>query len=213
MCVTGALVGGSIIGGLLSANSANKATKAQARAAKNELELQERIYDETSANFDPYRTSGLNALDAYNYELGLGPRPDDYRGFEATDGYNFAFDQGQRAIEGSAAATGNVLSGATLKALQGHGTGLAQQEHNNYLNRLSGQVNMGQAAAGNQAAAGQNYATGAGNAYANMGNAQSAGAIAQGNAWAGAANNALSAYMYGQMMPQQNTLFGGNSWG
>jgi hypothetical protein len=119
-----------------------------------------------------------------------------YQGYEATPGFQFALDQGQAAIDSSAASRGNVFSGATLKAQQEYGTGLAQQEYNNYLNMLMGQSAQGQAAAGNIATAGSNYASGAGSAIGSAGNAQAAGYIAQGNALTGAINNATSAFGY-----------------
>jgi hypothetical protein len=133
----------------------------------------------------------------------------EYQGFEATPGYNFALEQGQTAIDGSAAARGNVFSGATLKAQQEFGTGLAQQEYGNYLNRLTGQASQGQAAAGNIATAGSNYASGAGNALANMGNAQAAGYVGQANALNGAINSGLSAWGY-MNQPQTNSFTASN---
>jgi hypothetical protein len=106
-----------------------------------------------------------------------------------------------------------VFSGATLKAQQQFGTGLAQQEYGNYLNRLTGQAAQGQAAAGNIATAGSNFATGTGNALANMGNAQAAGHIGQANAINGAINNGLSAwgYMNGNKMAHPSSLAPTNS--
>ncbi len=127
-----------------------------------------------------------------------------YRGFQATPGYQFALEQGQAAIDNSAASRGNVFSGATLKAQQEYGTGMANQEYGNYLNRLTGQAAQGQAAAGNIATAGANYGAGAGTAYANMGNAQAAGYIGQGNAINNGISNALGAFGY--MQPQANAL-------
>lgn len=132
-----------------------------------------------------------------------------YGGFEASPGYKFALDQGQAAIDGSAAARGNVFSGATLKAQQEFGTGLAQQEYSNFLNRLTGQASQGQAAAGNIATAGSNYASGAGNALANMGNAQAAGYIGQANALNGAINNGLTAWGY-MNSPSANMMTASN---
>lgn len=184
--------GAGILGGFSQSRAANRATDAQTRAANNELALQGRIYDETSANFAPYREGGLESFNQLLNELSGG--------FQQSPGYQFQMDQGVRALEGSAAAGGNVRSGATMKAMNQFGQGLANQEYGTYMNRLTGMAQMGQAAAGNQATAGANYAAGAGNAYGNMGNAQSAGAIAQGNAVSGGINNALSGYMMGQMM-------------
>lgn len=119
-----------------------------------------------------------------------------YGGFEASPGFQFALEQGQTAIDTSAAARGGLFSGATLKAQQKFGTGLAQQEYGNYLNRLAQQAGMGQAAAGNMATAGSNFASGTGNALANSGNAQAAGYIGQANAITGGINNALGAWGY-----------------
>ncbi len=129
-----------------------------------------------------------------------------YRGFQATPGYQFMLDQGIDAIDGSAAARGNVFSGATMKAAQEYGTGLANQEYGTYLNRLTGQAAQGQSAAGNIATAGANYTSGAGNALANMGNAQAAGYIGQANAFSGGISNAIGAYGYmnrNALNPQQ----------
>lgn len=120
----------------------------------------------------------------------------EYQGFQATPGYQFALDQGQAAIDNSAASRGNLFSGATLKAQQEYGTGMANQEYGNYLNRLMGQASQGQAAAANTANAGANYGSSAGTAYANMGNAQAAGHIGQANALTGGINNAIGAFGY-----------------
>jgi len=130
----------------------------------------------------------------------------EYQGFQETPGYQFAFDEGQRAIDTSAAASGNLFSGGTLKAQQRFGTGLANQEYNNYLNRLTGGAASGQAAAANQANAGANYGIQAGNAYANLGNAQAAGAIGVGNALNTGINNAFGVWNYQQGQKGQNAL-------
>lgn len=153
----------------------------------------------------------------------------EYQGFQATPGYQFQLDQGLDAIDNSAASRGNVFSGATMKAAQGFGQGLANQEYNNFLNRITGVAGGGQAAAGNAANAGANFAAGAGNAYAGIGNAQAAGAIGQANALNSGINNAIGAFNYqnqlsggggfnifgngGITIGGPNSLFGGNSWG
>jgi len=55
---------------------------------------------------------------------------------EATPGYQFRLNQGMQALERSAAARGNLLSGNTLAAAQEFGQGLASQEYQNRLNQL-----------------------------------------------------------------------------
>lgn len=72
-------------------------------------------------------------------------------------GYQFALEQGLKGIQNSAAAKGTLLTGGTLKALQGYGTGLADQTYGNLFNRALGvnQNNFGQALAANQTNFGQ----------------------------------------------------------
>ncbi len=52
-----------------------------------------------------------------------------------TPGYQFAMDQGQRAVQSSAAARGTLLTGGTLKALTGFGQGLADTTYGDTYNR------------------------------------------------------------------------------
>lgn len=66
---------GGIIGGIFGAISANKAAKAQTRAAEQDLEFQRETRDLIFDRYEPYYQSGTNALNALNFELGLGNRP------------------------------------------------------------------------------------------------------------------------------------------
>lgn len=68
-------IGASVIGGVAQGSAAKKAAKAQQQAADKQIALQQKIYDETTQRYAPYLDAGTNALAAYNYELGLGPRP------------------------------------------------------------------------------------------------------------------------------------------
>lgn len=140
-----------------------------------------------------------------------------FGGFQEAPGYQFQLAQGLDAIQSTAAARGNLYSGATMQGAQEFGQGLANQEYNNYLNRLAGVGQSGQAAAGNQANAGANYAANAGNALASIGNARAAGAVGAANAWSGGLNNLAGSFGYmggsGGNSGGSNWLFGGNSWG
>lgn len=57
--------------------------------------------------------------------------------FEKDPGYQFRMDEGARAVEGSAAARGGLLSGAAAKAMQKYGQGFASNEYGNAYNRFS----------------------------------------------------------------------------
>lgn len=70
----GAAIGG-IASGLLGASSANKAAKAQSRAADQQYQLQKDMYDQTREDLGGYRDSGGLALQALMYEMGLGAAP------------------------------------------------------------------------------------------------------------------------------------------
>ena len=203
--ITLALAGSALLSGLFSSSAANNAADAQQDSAAQQLALQESIYNQQTELFAPYYQSGLTANNALNYEMGLGAKPQGYGGFQASPGYQFSLDQGVAAIDGSAASQGNLFSGATLKAQQEYGTGLANQAYGNYINRLMGQASTGQAAAGQTASAGANYAQGGTNALAQSGNAQSAGYIGSANALTGTVDNLASTYGYMSQQPNAPT--------
>jgi hypothetical protein len=73
----GAVIGaaGSIIGGRKQAGAASDAARAQTAIGNRQLDMQEQIYNDTNRKFQPFLRSGKNALRAYNFEMGLGPRP------------------------------------------------------------------------------------------------------------------------------------------
>lgn len=63
--------------------------------------------------------------------------------FEKDPGYQFRMDEGNKAVQGSAAAQGGLLSGAAMKAMQRYSQGFASNEYGNAYNRFTGdQQNM-----------------------------------------------------------------------
>ena len=60
---------------LIGASSANKAAKAQTRAAEQDMAFQAQTRDQIVAKLDPYYQGGTAAQAALMYEAGLGPRP------------------------------------------------------------------------------------------------------------------------------------------
>lgn len=72
---TALAIGGSLAGSAIQGMGAKSAAKAQQKAADQQIALQREIYDDTTQRYAPFYDSGTNALAAYNYELGLGPRP------------------------------------------------------------------------------------------------------------------------------------------
>ena len=87
------------------------------------------------ANLQPFVTPGVNALNQSSDLLGLnGPdaATKAMSTYQTSPGYQFQMDQGLRAVDAGAAGKGILRSGATLKAEQTFGQGLADSDFGNY---------------------------------------------------------------------------------
>ena len=144
--VAGAAVAGGM--GLIgSSMQSGAASKGQAQAQR-QFEMQRN-------DLGPYREAGLAPLQAQQALLGLQGQPAADAAmaqFQQSPGYQWQMDEGQRAVESSAAAQGLLRSGATLKALQERGQGLANQDFGSYYARLSDLTKLGQTSAAGGAA-------------------------------------------------------------
>lgn len=179
----GGSLGGSnalarIGGAALQAYTANKATNAQTAAGNQALDIYKQVYNQNREDTAPYRQLGTEAIGGLR---GLMADPS-----KITDqpGYQFGMNQGQQAIERSAAARGQQLSGGTLKGLTRYGQDYAGTKLDQTYNRLSNLAGLGQV--GQSAQSGNNYASNVGNTVQNMGNVRGSGYVAAGNAFGGA---------------------------
>lgn len=211
--ITAAVIvgGASLASGLIGSNAAKSAANAQAAAADRAAQLQKEQFDKQVELQEPFRQGGIRSLNELQRQLGLAGDASSagygslmknfgMEDFQADPGYGFRMSEGLKALDRQAAARGGLISGAALKAAQGYGQDMASQEYQNAFNRyqtnrgsiygmLSGQGGVGQAATNAMGAAGQNYATNAGNAYMGAGNARASGYMGSANAWGGALNN------------------------
>jgi len=159
-----AIIGGvaAIGGSLISSNAASNASNQASQAAAANNALQSQIYNENSANAQPYIQRGNAAGNELNGFLGLGGDPAASQAalntYLNSTGYQFNFNQGQDAVTTDKAASGLLNSGSTLKALDTFGTGLADQYGQQYEQNLQGVANTGQSAVNSLTGAGQNYA-------------------------------------------------------
>ena len=202
-----AILGSAAIG----AASSRSAGKAQSRAAGQAADLQREQFDRQMELQAPFREAGVRALN--KLEAASEYTPFGMAQFQADPGYGFRFDQGQKALERSAAARGGLISGNTGGALQQFGQGLASQEYqtafNRYqtersarLNPLQSLAGVGQTSVNQLGAAGQNYASG-------MGEALGAGAQARASGYMGGANaigGGIGQYMGYQQNQATNSL-------
>jgi hypothetical protein len=163
-----ASAGAGIAGGIMQSNTAAKgqaAARAQFEQQRNDL--------------GPYREAGLGSIQAQQDLLGLNGQPAAdaaMTNYQHSPGYAWQFDEGQRAVESSQAAQGMLRSGATMKALEKFGSGLANTDFGQYYTRLNQLSTLGQSsAAGAPVAAAAGVETGGANAQSSIyGNTASA---------------------------------------
>jgi len=205
---TAAAILGSAVRGAASSRSA---AKSQERAAGRAADLQQEQFDRQVELQAPWRQAGERALNKLEAASEYTPFGMDQ--FQADPGYGFRFSQGQKALERSAAARGGLISGNTGGALQQFGQGLASQEYQNAFNRyqaerqarlgpLQSLAGVGQTSINALGQAGQNYASG-------MGEALGAGAQARASGYMGAANamgGGVGQYMGYQQNQATNSL-------
>jgi hypothetical protein len=205
---------GAVAGGAMAASGAKKAAKTQAASADRASEIQQENFEQTRKDLAPYKQAGDTSLNQLMGQMGTnGYFNQNFTGQDiySDPSYQFRLQQGQNAIQSSAAAQGGLLSGATLKALQNHGQESASQEYGNAYNRFNADQTNRYNRLSNLVGVGQNAAAQVGNAGAQTSqaiasntmqgaNALAAGQVGSANAWAGAANNLGSmAAAYGIM--------------
>lgn len=194
-----AIAGAAVLGSATSMITGSKAAKAQKNAANAQIAEQRRQYDQDRADWAPWRATGESALARLNNEMTGGATT----AFTQTPGYDFRLSEGVKAAERSAAARGRLGSGATMKAVQRYGEGLASAEYGDWWNRNAGLAGVGQQATAATSQAGQNAANNITGALGSAGNARASAYANTGSAINSGINNVLSAYL-----AQKGGLFG-----
>lgn len=190
--IGGAISGvGSLIGGILGNNAAGNAAQAEQAAlgqaeayqkqqASNATLSQQQATEQITANQQPFVGAGQGAVLSLQDLLAPGGQLSNtsYPGFtaptaaqaQATPGYQFSLQQGENALQNSAAARGGLLSTGTAKNLTNYAEGAADTNYqnvynnalqtygtnfnvsntlnNNLYSRLMGLTNTGESAAG-----------------------------------------------------------------
>ena len=202
-----AVVGSSLIGG----SAAKSAAGTQAAAADRAAELQKEQFERQVELQAPFREAGVRALG--KLEGAAEYTPFGMAQFQQDPGYGFRLAEGQKALERQAAARGGLISGGALKAAQRYGQEMGSQEYTNAFNRyqaerqarlgpLQSLAGVGQTSANMLGAAGQSYATGAGEAIGAGAQARASGYMGGASALAGGLNQ----YMNYSQNQQQNAL-------
>jgi hypothetical protein len=198
----------SLGGGLIARSGAKKAARAQEQAAQRAEQTQREMFERQIELQEPFRQAGMTAQDQIMQLLGIGgdagaegygsmARAFGQQDFEADPGYAFRQAEGMKALERSAAARGNLLSGNTMKGIQRFGQDLASQEYGNAFNRfqveraarlnpLQSLMGSGQSAANVMTGATGQAAQNIGQMQLGAGQARASGYVGQANALAGA---------------------------
>jgi len=204
--VAAAMVGAAAVGAAGRAYASKKsssAAKTQAASADRASQIQQENFEQTRKDLMPYKQAGDTSLNQLMGQM----TPDGYfnqtytgQDIYSDPSYQFRLQQGQDAIQSSAAAKGGLLTGATLKALQNYGQESASQEYSNAYNRfnadqtnrynrLSNLVGIGQNAAAQVGNAGAQTSQAVANNTMAGANSIAAGQVASANNWANTANN------------------------
>jgi hypothetical protein len=191
-----AVVGGvgSVVGGVLEANAAEKAAETQSQAAANALALQREMFEYQKGLLEPYRTAGTKALERLSGAMGLGGPGSQQQMLEMDPGYGFRLGEGLKALERMQASRGNFLSGGALKAGQRFAQDTASQEYDRAFGRLSDIAGIGRSTSTQMGNAASGFGTSAGNIMGQEANALAAGRLGRASAYTGAIGGALNSF-------------------
>jgi hypothetical protein len=156
--VAAAVVGGSVIGGAISASGAKSAANTQAQADESAQAAQLQMFNTIQGQEQPFLTAGQGATSALSSLLGITPGgaggpPNGYltqttgpfsfnpSSVTSSPGYQFAQSQGMQQVANNEAPNVGALSGPALKALTSYSTGTAEQYYNDYFNQAQSQYN------------------------------------------------------------------------
>lgn len=183
---------GSLLGGIFGGGGAKKAAKIQQQTAREAIAANNANLQRIQGLSQPSIDRGNAAGAAYAGLLGLGDNAaaqTALTGWRSSAGYQDLLDSGLNAVSAGAYARGMGDSGATLKALQERGMGLANQTQQQYLSNLNGLIQTGNSAIGN--IAGVSTQTTQANNQASQGGADAASnaALIGANGWQNALGN------------------------
>ena len=192
----GAKALGTMGSGMMNGNAAQKAAQIQADAGTQSIAMQQRMFDTSQANLQPFMQGGASALSSLSGKfadgsLGGNFTPQDFLN-NKDPGYAFQLNQGNQALQNSQAARDGVLSGPAMKGLIDYNQGMASTGYQNAYNRwlssqnntydqLSGVAGIGANAAATQANNSQKFAGSIGGTMEGRGNVLGSGVVGQAN--------------------------------
>jgi len=142
---------GGVTSAALGSNAAQTAAGEQVAEQEKALQFQEQVWSQQQANQAPFIGAGQQSIASLMAALGngtfgpgsLGPVPTAPGAFvpptleqaQATPGYEFTQQQGEKGILEGSAAAGGAISGGTLKSLDTFNTNLANNTYGQIYNQ------------------------------------------------------------------------------
>lgn len=212
----GAVLGATAVSGVVSAVGANKAAKAQEKAANRAQDTQMRMFETSREDQKPYTTVGSAAIDSLAGLYGLKgdgePAFNDasIAAFRNSPDYEFARQEGIRSLDASAASKGLLDSGGYGEDLMKFGQGLATQNFGNYVQRLYNLAGLGAGAAARTGAAAIETGRGVANSQMDAGEAQASGIAGVSNALSGTIADMAGSYATNRLVGGSRSAYGNN---
>jgi hypothetical protein len=138
--VVGSIVGG-VLGGKSQKKAAKKALAAQTAAHTEDNALFRDIYNQNTANFQPYMATGTAAMGDINSLL--RGESGAFDAFRNSTNYQDRLSEGLRGVNQGFAGIGGLNSGAAQKSLNNYAQSKAGDSLGSYVNMLQGQQNLG----------------------------------------------------------------------
>jgi len=130
--------------------AAEGAARSQREGVSEASAATERMFEKGLETQRPWLEAGQRGLSQLEAGIGSGAfdaGPGGYEApqfdFEADPGYQFRLSEGVRAREAGAASKGGLFSGATGRALEEYGQGLASQEYDRAYGRFANERGFG----------------------------------------------------------------------
>lgn len=209
--IAAAIVGSSLVNGIVQSNAADSAAGAQTAASEAGIAEQRRQFDALQKLLSPFVNAGTGALSAQQDLLGVNGPEAQQKAIDAlktSPSFTSAQKLGEQSILANASATGGLRGGNTQAALAQFSPQLLAQAINDQYGRLGGMTSLGQNAAAGVGNAGMQTGTNVANLLSQMGAAQAGGALAQGNAFAGMTNGLARGFGVWSGLPGNSGGFG-----
>lgn len=189
----------SLVGGLLGGGKQKKASR-RAEAAQLEylnkaLAEQQRQFDTTQQNFEPYNNLGRASLGPLGDLTGVNGNDAQGSAIEALRAspfYQSLYRSGEEALLANASATGGLRGGNTQRGLADFGADTLATTIDRQLANLGGLAGMGLGSTESLANFGANKANAVSNLYGQQGQVRAGGLLTRGGITAQQYNNAGS---------------------